>query len=785
MRDNLLLYVFMLVVASINAQLVVDASYSPQKLVEEVLTKSRCATTASYQSYSGNAFGVNGMAYFSYNGDDFPFKEGVILSTGAAANAVGPNDRDLGDGLLKSAWGGDADLQNITNTPNTVNATYLQFEFVPSISNISFDFIFASEEYNELFQCDFSDVFAFILTDSKGNSRNLAVVPGTTTPIKVTTVHGNLKGSKCNAINETYFDSYNDPVISVTNFNGQTVPITARADVVPGEVYTIKLVIGDQVDGNYDSAVFLEAGSFKISGDLGEDRTIENGNPVCDNSSVVLNPNLYGNATYTWYKDGAEIAGATAENLEVTESGYYEVVYALDTGCAGRDDIRIEFSSVPNLKLLSEILLCEADNDQQEAFNLLLATSKLEERYKNSLQFFEDQDAIDANEPITNVENYTNKQNPQTIKIGVTNQYGCVSYHDLTLRIDAFPNINTSPNSLQACMVEANTVASFDLSQVESQIYPGGGLVFTYYKSRETAAQGGQNGQISQFQNYGVQTIGNSTVYVRVATHNALCYQIVPLQLEVNNPPELELEDQYVICVENTANRFTTTIDTSLDMAQHGFKWYRGRGVDKILLNNQQGSSLEVDQTQLGWYTLEVRNATSCIATRSFEVVQSLPPGQVEAEVVSKPYESNQRILVTVAGEAKYLYRINGGNWQEDPNFGSLAYGFHTVEVRDVLGCFVKSVNVKIIDYPRFFSPNGDGINDKWNIFEALELPATAKVLVFDKYGKLLKKLSKQNNDWDGTLNGKQLPSDNYWFRVSFTSEGKGNDFNGYFALKR
>ena len=90
--------------------------------------------------------------------------------------------------------------------------------------------------------------------------------------------------------------------------------------------------------------------------------------------------------------------------------------------------------------------------------------------------------------------------------------------------------------------------------------------------------------------------------------------------------------------------------------------------------------------------------------------------------------------------------------------------------------------NVQIIDYPHFFTPNGDGYNDTWNI---VGLDASAKIFIFDRYGKLLKQISPIGNGWDGTFNGHLLPSTDYWFLVEYDEQNTAKQFRAHFAMKR
>ncbi|MQP53677.1 T9SS type B sorting domain-containing protein, partial [Flavobacterium sp. LMO9] len=92
---------------------------------------------------------------------------------------------------------------------------------------------------------------------------------------------------------------------------------------------------------------------------------------------------------------------------------------------------------------------------------------------------------------------------------------------------------------------------------------------------------------------------------------------------------------------------------------------------------------------------------------------------------------------------------------------------------------------VLIIDYPTYFTPNGDGINETWNIIGLNQ--ADAKLYIFDRYGKLLKQLSttEGSEGWDGTYNQELLPSTDYWFTLDYTENGVGKQFKAHFSLIR
>ena len=137
-------------------------------------------------------------------------------------------------------------------------------------------------------------------------------------------------------------------------------------------------------------------------------------------------------------------------------------------------------------------------------------------------------------------------------------------------------------------------------------------------------------------------------------------------------------------------------------------------------------------------------------------------------------------ITVYATGLGNYEYSIDGIHYQDSNQFLALYSGEYTVHVRDKNGCGTSTEEVFLLMYPKFFTPNEDSFNDTWNIkFSDLETNLTVKI--FDRYGKLIKELI-QNNDWNGTMNGHELPSDDYWFVATRTD---GKEYKGHFSLKR
>ncbi len=245
---------------------VASTSLTPDQIVTTLLANNPCIDITNITSSTGTNFGsTNGIGTFTNTNPNFPISSGIILSSGSALNVSGPNSTILSDGT--NSWLGDTQLENIITTATGTqmlshNATKLEFDFTTLNEFMSFNFLFASEEYG-MYQCAYSDSFAFLLTDLITNTTtNIAVVPGTTTPISVVTIRDNQFNTTCSSENIDYFDVYNDAFSSATNFNGQTTLMTASSALIPNHPYHIKLVIADRGDTLFDSAVFIEAGAF-------------------------------------------------------------------------------------------------------------------------------------------------------------------------------------------------------------------------------------------------------------------------------------------------------------------------------------------------------------------------------------------------------------------------------------------------------------------------------------------------------------------------------------------
>ena len=180
-------------------------------------------------------------------------------------------------------------------------------------------------------------------------------------------------------------------------------------------------------------------------------------------------------------------------------------------------------------------------------------------------------------------------------------------------------------------------------------------------------------------------------------------------------------------------------------------------------------------------------NTSECASIKTIHVTINEATLLSIEYLVSGDFTDNQTVTVIAKNPGNYLYQLDSGSYQTSNIFQNVNPGMHFVKVVDVNGCSqdLTLQNVMVINYPRFFSPNGDSYNDHWNILGFLNT-MKPKIFIYDRYGKLIKQIKSSESGWDGTYNGKELPATDYWFTLEYLDE-KGNTqlFKSHFSLIR
>ena len=678
-RSFYLMLVVCLCGASVHAQLVVDATYSPQQLVEDVLI-GQGVQVSNFQ-FTGNPAS---RGFFDGSNSNIGLASGVILSTGRAIDAVGPNTSPAG-GITEEGTDfsrpGDAALTGISGSlAGTYDASVLEFDFIPSSDTVQFKYVFASNEYMAwVGTVNINDVFAFFLSGPGiVGERNVALIPGTTTPITMVNVNANNNS-------QYYIDNGDQPGeegAPTVSYNGFTTPLTAQAVLTSCQTYHIRLAIADGGDGTYDSAVFLEGGSFSsptvslnaetnYSSSTGSLDLVEG----CSSMSLAFERSEPLDAALTV---GLTFSGSATVGADVTN------IPNTITFPAGQATTTITFSVVEDA-LVEGTETMTITLDQLNPCSTGPATSVT----------FTIQDVEPMTVQITPSTTLGCPQ-PSTIDVTVTGGYPVYEYQwngapDTTSSITVNPYTTTNYSVIvtDACGFVATASSSISINYQQIQVSVADVVVCNGDEALLESVVTGGSGTISYLWDgtgtdptYATSPSGTVTVVVQV-TDSCGISESTSATVTVE---ELDASFTHQL-VKHSTIQFTNTTEGATE-----FNWDFGDGEGSI-----RESPLH-EYAEEGMYpvTLTVTSSNGCQAT------------------------------------------------VED-----------TVTVYPPLHVYI----------PNAFTPNGDGVNDVFGVEGEGYLYYDLEI--FDRWGNKMKHgRFKDNTAWDGTYNGKLVPSGAYVYHV-------------------
>lgn len=509
---------------------------------------------------------------------------------------------------------------------------------------------------------------------------------------------------------------------------------------------------------------------------INEDGTPSDYLSLCEGQSFTLEAENIPGAIYLWEKDGIPDPSITGfrylvNNALPGDSGNYsvEVIPADPTKCPIVGNSTIEVLPRPNAQL--DLIQCDYDlidsQDGRTSIDLLAINSDPD----LSFEFFESITDRDEGNPIPNPSAYMNAQAySQTVYYRATNTLGCSNEGQLDINIepgDIQPAAQGPVYSCDDTIIDDRLMSRFDLDFIAESYTP---VNVTFFASVDDLANNvnALSGQL---------TTESTIIFVR-KEDGGQCLGAESLELIVNRSPELSMEGAFALC-KNTG-----------DLLLNGppgfneFSWYEIINDEAISISNDPSVTI----TNAGEYQVEARinygtngSANSCAKRAVFKVTDS--ESARITEIIIKDFSTNNTVSVIVEGIGNYEYSLDGANFQEMPYFENVEPGIMTVFVRDKNGCGISEREITVLGYPKFFTPNGDGVNDFWQLTGVNnEFEPDAMIMIYDRYGSMVAQISPSGPGWSGKTDSHMFPASDYWFRVILRT---GREFTGHFALKR
>jgi len=479
--------------------------------------------------------------------------------------------------------------------------------------------------------------------------------------------------------------------------------------------------------------------------------------------------------TVFWYE--------TPTSTEVINTGFsYEVVIDSTTtfyiltlfdGCTNGSRIPITVNAFLS-PIANDITIIQCDDEVADGisnFNLNAYTDDIVINEQGQvvpiwdITFYEDE-ALTI--PIDGV-NYTNTSNFQVVYAKVSDDLsGCFNSSEVTLQVNLS---NPTTASLEVCddfVVDGFTF--FDLNEADSQILANSPInaELAYYATYNDALL-----EVNEITTpYFNEVAFSQTVYARVNIAET-CYAINSVQLTVKDIPNILQYEEVYYCLNTFPESITLSGGIVDDIPNnYAYEWSTAE------------TTINIDVNQTGDYEVLVTRPAGCTNRRLIRVLPSSTAIVETIEIID--VSENNTITVLVSGDGDYVYALDNENgaYQESNTFENITPGIHTVYVKDIKAyCGISSTAVSILGFPKFFTPNGDGNNDTWQILGvSTQFPITTSIKIFNRFGKLITILDDDNPKWDGSYNGALLPTDDYWFEAVLID---GRTFRNHFTLKR
>lgn len=712
----------LIAVASSKAQLSVSATSNANTLVNTIVGAGVIVTNVTLNC-NGQASGT-----FTSSGTNLGLSSGIVLASGQAVEAIGPNNSP--GGSLFSSGAGCFNSGETFFDPNILAAEplarydgcVLEFDIKPVCNTLQIDYVFASEEYPEFVGAGYNDVFGFFITGPRPSGgfysgTNIAVLPGSSSPVAIDNV---------NPGSPYYVDNGGGGSIQ---YDGFTIPLTASASVVQCQTYHLKLAIADAGDCQYSSAVFLAAKGITCPASQV---------PVVSATSTPLNCGNDGTATATVQNSAGPISynwqpgGQTTQTATNLAAGNYTCTVGYTLPCPYTQTVSVNV----------------AGN------NVLTLNTASQNGYCNNPTGSATVSIVGGTQPYTTAAwttspvqtgNAASNLVPGTYTVSVTDATGCTVNKEVIVG-NTTPNITITTSILQATCGSSNG----DIVVID---VVGGTIPYTYNWSSVPPISS---------QNLFNVAAGSYTVTVTDA-QNCVGSKVVNLpnvDSVIIDPFSL---NEY--CFQDNGEIHVPVIN---GIPPYTWVWSHNTTLnDSIATNLNEGT-----------YSYTVTDNVGCIARGEATItnirdaftgnIYTLPPEPVADQNfilgVSLPSIWTLDYIEFDDGSTRINETEVVMNYTEYGNYEATFYVESTNGCKDTISYEIFVKDFMTIYIPNAFTPNTDRVNKVWYVYGTLVKEIV--VYVFDRWGQKVFESHDLEQGWDGTYEGKLCPIDTYVYKV-------------------
>lgn len=480
----------------------------------------------------------------------------------------------------------------------------------------------------------------------------------------------------------------------------------------------------------------------------------------------------------------------TNANAYIQEQIFVRIENTNNTNCYNTTSFILNVFDTPTTTVLQDWLACDDNSDGFLTFDLTTLNTSILNGFNPtdySISFHINQNDADSdlNALPTNYTNIT-AYTPETVFVRIENNLNTNCFDTTSVIIHVFENpiANLVLNWITCDNVDNDGFYDFNLSTLNPQILNGQNIANKNISFHNSQLNADMNLDALDLNYTNTDAFTLETIFVRIENSNKTdCYDTTSFDINVIENPVFDIDEETkYICINLLPQ--TVSFEVLNPNNNYSYSWRDSNGIE-LSTSNILNANASGDYT----VTATTTDGNNCSTIKTVHLLPAAPA--VITNIIIKEYFVDDlfSVFVEITGISNYEFAIaqNGiiGNYQEEPLFLNLSPGLYTVYVREKIGCGTVSEDIAVFGFPKFFTPNGDGINDSWLVSQLAFTP-NAKIYIFDRYGKVMTLFyPAKNQGWNGYYNNALVPKADYWFTAEITNfNGKSIIRRGHFSLK-